>query len=257
MTAVRKLVAAGAALVAAVTLAAGGVPTAASFTDATAAQLAVRSSRWATAICVIQSNEARPDVVFTIASHAPLGNEGWTNVVDKTAATTTAQLAGCDVVMIAGEAWGVKPASRDLALAWMAAGGSVLSTGNDTGKDTYPLPEFIGTIGDPVPDYGYGGSAPASESARTSVSPAYPSWAPGAEGTYQIDSSARPVTTIAPGAVCVGTVAHHPEWCMAIARTNAAGGRWVHLHTKVGSLDAPGDVPAADAALAWLAIGRN
>ncbi|GIG27304.1 hypothetical protein Cde04nite_35480 [Cellulomonas denverensis] len=240
-----------------VALAGAAVPTTAAFTDTASAQFQVRGAHWATSVCVIQSNEARPDAVFTIGASAPLGQVGWTTILNKTAATTPAQLAGCDVVMIAGEAWGVKPASRDLALAWMASGGSVLSTGNDTGVSNYPLPELIGATGEAFPLYPYGGSVPTSAAARQAISPAYPSWTPGAAGTYELDTGARPITAVAAGAVCVGTVAGHAEFCAAVARTNSAGGRWVHLHTKIGSLQMRGDVPAADAALAWLAIGRD
>ncbi len=231
--------------------------TSAEFVDASAAQVAVKASRWATSICVIWSNEARADAVFTIASNAPLGRQGWTNIVNKTAATSTAQLAGCDVVMIAGEAWGVTAASRSLALAWFNAGGSVLSTGNDTGHPNYPLPELIAATGTSAADYPYGGSVPASAAARSSVVPAFPTWTPGAASTYTLDASSAPVTAVAAGTTCVGTVAGHPTWCAAIAKTNATGGRWVHLHTKIGSLGQPGEIPGADAALAWLAIGRS
>ncbi len=247
----RTTVAAAGALL----LTAGMVPaavTGAAYSDKAAAQLAVQSSHWATSICVIWSNETRADKVFTIASHAPLGQQGWTNVVDKTAATTPGQLAGCSVVMIAGEAWGVQPAARDLALAWFNAGGKVLSTGNDTGVSAYPLPSLIATVSEPVVDVPYGGNIPASAAARAGVSPAFPSWTPGAPGTYELDNAGRYITAVAAGAVCVGTVPGHPEACAAIARTNGSG-RWVHLHTKVGSVDAPGDVPMANAALTWLA----
>lgn len=231
--------------------------TSAEFVDASAAQVAVKASRWATSICVIWSNEVRSEIVFTIASNAPLGREGWTNIVDKTTATSTAQLAGCDVVMIAGEAWGVTAASRSLALAWFNAGGSVLSTGNDTGHQVYPLPELIAATGATVADYPYGGSVPASAAVRSSVVPAFPTWTPGPASSYTLDASSAPVTAVAAGSTCVGTVAGNPAWCAAIAKTNSSGGRWVHLHTKIGSLGQPGEVPGADAALAWLAIGRS
>lgn len=231
--------------------------TSAEFVDASAAQVAVKASRWATSICVIWSNEPRSEIVFTIASNAPLGRQGWTNIVNKTAATSTAQLAGCDVVMIAGEAWGVNAASRSLAMAWFNAGGSVLSTGNDTGHPTYPLPELIAATGPTTANYPYGGSVPASAAVRSSVVPAFPTWTPGAASTYTFDAESAPVTAVAAGATCVGAVAGHPTWCAAITKTNGAGGRWVHLHTKIGSLSQPGEVPGADAALAWLAIGRS
>ncbi|MDQ7993798.1 MAG: hypothetical protein REI45_14095, partial [Propionicimonas sp.] len=230
--------------------------TEATFRDSTAVQVAVASSRYGTEICVIQSREARSDIAFTIASNAPLGDRGWTNIVDKTAATATADLEGCDVVMIAGEAWGVQTASRDLALAWARAGGSVLSTGNDSRPTT--LPELIGSDGETVADvYPFGGSVPADPSVRSALVPAYPMWTPSAAGTYTIDTSARPILSAAAGAVCVGSAAGYPEWCAALARTWTSGGRWVHLHTKIGSLESPGEVPGADAALAWLAIGRS
>lgn len=229
----------------------------ATFKDSTAAQMMVQSTRWATSICVIWSNEPRADIVFTIASNAPLGRQGWTNIVDKTAATSTTQLQGCNVVMIAGEAWGVNAASRTLAMSWFNAGGSVLSTGNDSGHPVYPLPELIASTGNSVANYPYGGSVPASAGARSSVVPAFPSWTPGAPSTYTLDASSSPVTAVAAGSTCVGTVAGNAGWCAAIAKTNGNGGRWVHLHTKIGSLQQPGEVPGADAALAWLAIGRS
>ncbi|MDQ7993799.1 MAG: hypothetical protein REI45_14100, partial [Propionicimonas sp.] len=163
------------------------------------------------------------------------------------------------VVMVAGEAWGVPPASRTIALAWFNSGGSVLSTGNDTGHSNYPLPELIAAIGTRATNYPYGGSVPASAAVRSSVVPAVPVWTPGAASTYSLDESSQPVTAVAAGATCVGTVVGNPGWCAAIAKTNGVGGRWVHMHTKIGSgvPGQQGDVPGADAALAWLAIGRS
>lgn len=234
-------------------------PTSATFRDSTGAKLSVQSSRFATYVCVIWSNEARADVVFSLTSRAQLGNQGWSEFVDKRSATTVGELAGCDVVMIAGEAWGVTAPSRQLALDWFNHNGSVLSTGNDTGHPTYPLPELIGATGGTVANYPYGGSVPASAATLAAVVPAFPAWTPGALGTFDYDATSAPVTLVAEGARCVGTVAGHPEWCAVIARTNGTGGRWVHMHTKIGS-GAPGqqgDVPGADAALAWLAIGRS
>lgn len=236
--------------------------TRAEFRDATAAQMKVESTRYGTNICVIWSNEDRPDAVFTMARPDQISDRGWTTVVDARSATTVKQLndLGCSVVMIAGEAWGVQPASRTLALAWFNqqnGGGSVLSTGNDTGVSTYPLPELIGQIGTAFANYPFGGSIPASAAVRGSVVPAFPTWTPGAAGTYELDNSSRPVTAVASGATCVGTVVGHPTWCAAIAKTNSQGGRWVHLHTKIGSPELAGDAPGADAALAWLAIGRD
>ncbi|NTW39383.1 MAG: hypothetical protein HGA44_05765 [Cellulomonadaceae bacterium] len=239
-----------AGLAVAATLMTGAASTTAMFADSAQAELAVKATRWATSICVIWSNEARSDQVFTIVSNAPLGHEGWTNIVDKTAATSVSQLTGCDVVFIAGEAWWVEPGPHDLAVAWFTAGGRVLSTGNDTSAAL--LPELIGARGSVVTDLPMGGSVPGTAAQRAALSPIYPTWTPGATGTYQLDGSATPVTVAAAGAACVGTVKGHTEWCAAIARTNTAGGRWVHLHTKIGSLTAPGDVPAANAALTWL-----
>ncbi|MEN0072063.1 MAG: hypothetical protein AAGC63_13855, partial [Propionicimonas sp.] len=66
--------------------------TGAQFKDSTAAQMVVTSSRYGTEICVIWSNEARADAVFTMASRAQLGNQGWTNFVDKRAVTSATQL---------------------------------------------------------------------------------------------------------------------------------------------------------------------
>lgn len=229
--------------------------TSAAFTDATAAEMVVQSSRWATSVCVIQSPETRPDIAYTLTSSGLLRGRGWTTVLDKRAASTAADLAGCDVVMIAGESWTISAASRALAEEWTAAGGSVLSTGNDTGAAT--LPSFIGSQGDLRADYPFGGSVPASAAVRGSLSPQFPSWTPGPLGTWTVDSTGRPITSVAAGALCVATVAGHPDWCAAIVRTTPAGGRWVHLHTKIGSPSSPGDAPGADAALAWLAIGRN
>lgn len=230
--------------------------TSATFNDATAAQMVVTSSRWATSVCVIQSREDRPEISYTITSNGALRGKGWTNVQDKRAATSTADLAGCDVVMIAGESWGVSAAARDLAQAWTNAGGSVLSTGNDSGAAE--MPTFIAVQTDPLRGpYPYGGSVPASAAVRASLSPAFPTWTPGAPGTWTYDTDARAITAVAPGATCVATVSGHPEWCAAIARTTAQGGRWVHLHSKIGAPTDLGDVPGADAALAWLAIGRN
>lgn len=230
--------------------------TTARFEDASAAQIAVQSSRWATSVCVIQSREDRPEISYTIASNDALRGKGWTNVLDKRAATTTADLAGCDVVMIAGESWGVSTASRDLAQAWTNEGGSVLSTGNDSGG--VELPTFIAVQGEPLREaYPYGGSVPASAQVRASLTPAFPTWTPGAAGTWTYDTDARPITAVAPGATCVATVSGHPEWCAAMARTTTKGGRWVHMHTKIGAPTSLGDVPGADAALAWLAIGRS
>ncbi|GIG27305.1 MULTISPECIES: hypothetical protein [Cellulomonas] len=229
--------------------------TSAAFTDSATVQLEVRGAHWATSVCVIQSPETRPDIAYTLTSSDLLRDRGWTTVLDKRAASTAADLAGCDVVMIAGESWTISAASRALAEDWTAAGGSVLSTGNDTGAAT--LPNFIGSQGDLRADYPFGGSVPASASVRGSLSPQFPSWTPGPLGTWTVDTTGRPITSVAAGALCVATVAGHPDWCAAIVRTTPAGGRWVHLHSKIGSPSSPGDAPGADAALAWLAIGRN
>jgi hypothetical protein len=235
--------------------------TSAEFIDASAAQIKVQGARWATNICVIWSNEARSDAVFTIDSPDLIAKRGWTTVLDARGATTVQQLKAmnCSVVMIAGEAWGVTPAARTLALAWFNQehGGSVLSTGNDTGHANYPLPELIASIGAQAADYPYGGAVPASAAERARLSPAFPTWTPGAPSTYELDNASQPVTAVAAGAVGVGTVAGHPQWFAAVAKTNAQGGRWVHLHTKIGSPQQRGDAPLADAALAWLAIGRS
>jgi hypothetical protein len=230
--------------------------TSATFNDATAAQMVVTSSRWATSVCVIQSREDRPENSYTIASNGALRSKGWTNVLDKRTATSTADLAGCDVVMIAAESWSISTTARDLAQAWANAGGSVLSTGNDSGAAD--MPSFIASQSEPLRGaYPYGGSVPASAAVRSSLSPAFPTWTPGAPGTWTYDTDARAITAVAPGATCVATVTGHPEWCAAIARTTSKGGRWVHMHTKIGAPTDLGDVPGADAALAWLAIGRG
>lgn len=233
--------------------------TGAAWTDSAQTQSTVAAAHWASRLCVIQSEENRPEVgVFSIGSSASLGNEGWVGIVDARSATTLAQLRAfdCSVVVIAGEAWGVKPERRDLATAWFNAGGSVMTTGNDTGFPTYPMPLLIESVGTAVADYPYGGSVPASSEVLASVSPAYPTWVPGTE--YALDPNGGPVTKPAAGATCVATVAGHPEWCAAIVRTDPkSGGRWVHLHTLIGSRELPGEVPGANAALQWLSTGRD
>ncbi|NTW39382.1 MAG: hypothetical protein HGA44_05760 [Cellulomonadaceae bacterium] len=239
-----------------VALTSGASTTGATWRDIAAAQMVVTSTRWATDICVIQSVED-VDGVFALRDHAPMSERGWTSVVDKRTATSTADLAGCGVLMIAGELWGPSSSARALARAWFAQGGSVLSTGNDAGQASYPYPEMIAEVkaGDTVAHFPYGGSVPAALETRAQLDPAFPSWTP-APGFAFDEIGAWPVTQVADDAVCVGSVTGHPQWCAAIAKTNTAGGRWVHLHTKVGTNTSPGDAPAADAALAWLAVGN-
>lgn len=251
---VRAALAIVAVLTLGVTVTAPG-PGEAAWTDRVAAATVIGATNWTTKaeaqICITGSDESRPDEVFTYKGSAPLGNQGWGEIVDKNNATTTAEFAGCAVMLFAGENLGVTANKYPLLMEWYRAGGKVMTTGNDAGGNSvsgvFLMPDILVGGAPRYANIPYGGAIRADAQAD-SVVPAFPRWTPGtnpAMDTY--------ATTLLPaaGSVCVATT-RTDGTCAALIQKNAAGGRWAHIHTKIGSLKAPGDYELADAALAWL-----
>ena len=221
----------------------------AAWTDTAAARTTITSSKWATTVCVLWSNEARADAaIFTVKNSAPLGSLGWTTIVNKNGSTALSQLTGCTIVLLAGEAWGPSAVALNLAEQFYAAGGKVLSTGNDSGLSAYPFPAMITTVG-PATSLPHGGNYRYAPGANV-LSPVFPTWTPSPVTTS--DGAGNPVLTYPSGVQCVAVSRGATNWCAALARSNAKKGRWVHLHTLIGSLAQPGDLPLTDAAISWL-----
>lgn len=223
----------------------------AAFTDTAKATTTITSSKWVTTVCVLWSSKDETNRrVFTIGRPAPLGSLGWTSILDKTTATTTSQLSECHLVLLAGEAWSASAAALTLAEAYYAEGGKVISTGNDTGTKLSPFPAMITTVGDSS-ELPFGGNIRRAAGADA-ISPKLPTWTPGP--TNGADITGNPILAYPSGVQCVATVSGQSDWCAAVARTNAKNGRWIHLHTLIGSMEIPGDIPMTDAAITWLTL---
>lgn len=173
---------------------------------------------------------------------------GWAAYTDKTSATTLAELEGCDVVYLPGEAWHPDEEPAALARQFYDQGGRVLSTGNDTRPDR--LPHLIAAGIEVQTLAPQTGGVPVPLAERQRLTPTFPAWTPGSGG-WQDDR--RAITALAPGAVCVAHVTAAGNDCKVIAQTNVASGRWVHIHARIGGKDGtPGEEPVGDAALRWL-----
>lgn len=220
------------------------LPLAGGFGDFAQGKVNVAAGRWGTTVCSITGIVApgsRPDIggvlPATVVTRSP----------------SLGALGGCDVLLADGENIGTDPSRIAVAQAWYDAGGVVLSTGNDQGTADYPLPQLIGSVWGPHP-FQYRGMAPASAADRAQLSPAFPSWTPGSPDSE--DAYAFGISSTAAGATCVATTSFPAGFCAAVARTNGAGGRWVHLQTRIGPTNEPGDLPLVRAAMTWLTSGR-
>lgn len=220
------------------------------WTDTAKTRTTLTSSKWVTKVCVLWSREDQAaGNIFTLTNSAPLGSLGWTSIVDKSTATTTAELSECHLAILAGEAWSASAESFALAEQYYAQGGKVISTGNDTGTTRNPFPQMITAVGEPTQLF-LGGNVRNATGANA-LTPKFPAWE--TSPADRSDSTGNPIMAYPAGVQCIANVSGQPTWCAAVARTNANKGRWVHLHTMIGSLNLPGDLPMTDAAITWLA----
>ena len=207
-------------------------------------------------ICITGSDESRPDEVFTYVGKAPLANQGWGTLVDKNNATTMDEFAGCAVMLFAGENLGVSAERYPLLMEWYNSGGRVLTTGNDAGGDSihgvWLMPDILvssGVVGANIP---YAG-ATREDAMADFINPRFPKWTPSTNPA--LDSYATILQPVN-GSACVA-IMRNLGTCGALVQQNGSGGRWAHIHTKIGSITQPGDHALADAALAWLIAPYN
>lgn len=246
----QPLVALLSAGVLAAVVATGGVAASGAFHDQAQANVEIQTATWPTSACVLGAVKTS-NSQFTISSHtagsAPFATSTWVSIVDKGTVTDVAGFAGCSLLLTPAEEGGVSAVSYALLLAWFNAGGRVLTTGDDSGSGVFLMPDMLESDGVLRKDRPSGGSVrlPAADT----MVPVFPAWTPGAYGMTVTNAT---TVTPAPGATCVARVGTDATLCAAIAKTNAAGGKWIHVHGKIGRKAVVGDYPLVDAAVLWL-----
>lgn len=230
--------------------------TGASFTNDATVTFATKAIR---DVCVIDNTSGGSVPTFALATPTTLnfGATTWTaKYVDATSATVESlQTRGCDVVAVLDELKGSTGAAWAVAQAWWAAGGRVLTTGNDASTAQVPfISPTTDAVGCALPT---GGAVPAAAAVRSAVTPTFPSWS--ASSTWSFDGCGQgmAIGSVAGGATCVGLMPGHPTWCAVVAATGPLGGRWVHMATLIGSPASPADSGAASSALGWLSEPRT